>query len=209
LFTGIIEETGKLANFFDKGNKRYLIINCQLVINDLKIGDSISCNGICLTVIEFNPKQITVEVMPETLHKSTVKFWKAGTVINLERAMSANNRFAGHIVQGHVDTTARLISREIKDKTVYLWIELHKEFHDLVTWQGSITVNGVSLTIARIEENRFAVALISHTLNSTNLNEHQEYLNLEFDIIGKYILRYLQNRKKPEITEEWLREKGF
>ncbi|MCF7911725.1 MAG: riboflavin synthase [Candidatus Cloacimonetes bacterium] len=209
MFTGIIEEIGKLESYLDKGGKRYLNIGCSRIIESLKIGDSVCCNGACLTVTAFNNRQITVEVMGETLSKTTVSSWKPAEKINLEPALPASGRFDGHIVQGHVDCVSEFISQEQIAETTYLWYKLAAEHQDMVTWQGSIAVNGVSLTIAKLEKDRFAVALITHTLQETNLVEPGRYVNLEFDIIGKYIVRYFSNHQNPKMTMEWLREKGF
>jgi riboflavin synthase len=108
-----------------------------------------------------------------------------------------------------VDTVTEFLAQEQLGETVYLWFKLPQDKKNLVTWQGSIAVNGVSLTIAKLEDDRFGVALISHTLQETNLGLHKRFVNLEFDIIGKYIFRFLQNQNKPKLTEDWLREKGF
>lgn len=209
MFTGIIEEIGILQSSTRIGDKKLLKISCRKINSTLKTGDSVCCNGACLTLTSFDDNSITLEVMAETLEKTTVKFWQKGDKINLERALLANARLDGHFVQGHVDTVSRCLQREIQKDTLYLWFELPRQFQNMLTWQGSIAINGVSLTVARLEPARFAVALISHTLKETNLNSIKELVNLEFDIIGKYILRYLQNQTKPEITEDWLREKGF
>lgn len=209
MFTGIIEELGRLENFHDKAGKRYLHISCSKIIADLKIGNSVCCNGACLTVTGFTNQQITVEVMQETLIKTTIRLWKPAAKINLERALSIKGRLDGHIVQGHVDCITEFIRKEQNGETTYLWYKLPLNQQDMVTYQGSIAVNGVSLTIARLEKDRFAVALITHTLNETNLAELNRYVNLEFDILGKYIVRYFNNHQKSGVTMEWLREKGF
>jgi len=209
MFTGIIEEIGKLRDFRDQGGKRYLEIECHKINSTLRTGDSVCCSGACLTVTEFTASKITVEVMRETLLKTTIRFWKRGDKINLERALSFGGRLDGHLVQGHVDCVSEFLAKEQTGNTTYLWFKLAAEYKDLVTWQGSIAVNGVSLTVAKLEADRFAVALITHTLQETNLMDVRQYVNLEFDIIGKYIVRYFTNHEKPGMTMEWLREKGF
>jgi len=209
MFTGIIEEIGILYTALDKGSKRYLTINCRKVTDILKIGDSLACNGICLTVTDFNAQQVTVEVMQETLYKTTAKSWKTGDKINLERALMMNGRLDGHLVQGHIDTVSDFLYQETAGETVYLWFKLPEEFRKLVVAQGSIAVNGVSLTIAKLESEKFAVALISHTLAETNLAKPGKTVNLEFDVVGKYILRSLENSEKTGITMEWLHENNF
>lgn len=209
MFTGIIKEIGSLESIQPKGSKKWLKIRCHQITNTLRLGDSICCNGACLTVVDFAKSYILVEVMAETLLKTTIKWWKPGDNINLEPALSANGRFDGHFVQGHVDTILKFNSREQLGDTIYLWYDLPIEYQDMITWQGSIAINGVSLTVAKLEVKRFAVALITHTLANSNLIESLKYVNVEFDIIGKYIVRYLKRQGKPQITEEWLREKGF
>jgi len=209
MFTGIIEEIGTLSDYRDQGGKRYLDIESHQINVTLKKGDSVCCNGACLTVIEFSASKITVEVMRETLLKTSIRFWQRGDKINLERALLYGGRLDGHLVQGHVDCVSEFMAKEHTGDTTYLWFKLAAEYKDLLTWQGSIAVNGVSLTVAKLESERFAVALISHTLQETNLNELRQYVNLEFDIIGKYIVRYFANHEKSGLTMEWLREKGF
>jgi riboflavin synthase len=209
MFSGIIEEIGKLQSYLDHRGKRYLDINCSKINNQIKIGDSIACNGACLTVIDFNKDNIKLEAMHETIDKTTIRYWQINEEINLERALSANARLDGHFVQGHVDCISRIETQEYKGDTLYLWFELPKKFQNFVTWQGSIAINGVSLTIAKLENFRFAVALISHTANETNLLRIENYANIEFDIIGKYVIRYLNNQNNKKISQEWLREKGF
>jgi riboflavin synthase len=209
MFSGIIEEVGKLQSYLDLRGKRYLDINCSKINNQIKIGDSIACNGACLTVIDFNKDNIKLEAMHETIDKTTIRYWQINEEINLERALSANARLDGHFVQGHVDCISRIETQEYKGDTLYLWFELPKKFQNFVTWQGSIAINGVSLTIAKLENFRFAVALISHTANETNLLRIENYANIEFDIIGKYVIRYLNNQNNKKISQEWLREKGF
>jgi len=208
MFTGIIEEVGILERIEDRSGRKYLSISSRKVFQTLKIGDSIACNGICLTVIDVTISGFKVEVMSETIIKTTVRFWKIRDLINLERALSLNSRLDGHFVQGHIDTIAKRISKISKGKTLYLEYEIPAQFRDYLVPQGSIAVNGVSLTVAELKDNSFRTALIEFTKNKTNL-EKSLYVNLEFDIIGKYILRFLQNEKKQKITRKMLMENGF
>ncbi len=210
MFTGIIEETGAIARIENRGAKRFFTIDCKLVNRQLKIGDSVACNGACLTVIRFDDRSITLEAMQETLLKTTAIGWKQGAPINLERAMQAGGRFDGHIVQGHVDGVSRVLATRTEGDTLYLEVELPQDSQKLIVPQGSVALNGVSLTVARLSTHSLTVALIGHTLQSTNLRSLKtgDSINVEYDVLGKYIARYFE-RKSTGITEEWLLEKGF
>lgn len=214
MFTGIIEEIGLVKQIANQGSKKYFTITCSKVNSDVKIGDSIACNGICLTLTKFDTNSITIEAMDETIAKTTIKTWSIGSKINLERALKLSGRLDGHIVQGHIDTVLKVISTKQHGETRYLELELLPEFSALVVPQGSIALNGVSLTIARLEAKSFQVALISLTEELTNLSNQKanDSINVEFDIIGKYILRYNSNKptnNNSKISKEWLSEQGF
>ncbi len=214
MFTGIIEEIGRVSQIDNCGGKRNYTIECYQINDSLKIGDSVACNGICLTLVSFSDKSIIIEAMNETISKTTAKTWAIGSKINLERAMKLSSRLDGHIVQGHVDTTSRVLAVKDLNKTKYLEIDLPKQYADLVVAQGSIAINGVSLTLARLDNCSFQVALISLTEDLTNLSNLKvgESVNLEFDIIGKYVLRSKQiaeHSTKSKISQEWLNEQGF
>lgn len=214
MFTGIIEEVGTIQKINNQASKKYFTINCTKITDDLKIGDSIACNGICLTLTHFTKTSITVEAMNETISKTTVKDWLTNSNINLERALKFNSRLDGHIVQGHIDTTSKVLGVRKINATLYLEIDLPQEFSDLVVAQGSIAVNGVSLTLAKLADSSFQVALISLTEDLTNLSllKAGDNVNLEFDIIGKYILRKNSLKSNPlssKINQAWLNEQGF
>jgi len=214
MFTGIIEEVGVIKQISNQGGKRYLTIACSKINSDLKIGDSIACNGICLTLTQFTSSSITIEAMNETISKTSLKDWSINSPINLERALRFNGRLDGHIVQGHVDTLSHILSIKDVNKTKYIQIYLAQEFAELVVSQGSIAINGVSLTIAKLDTSSLQVALITLTENLTNLSllKPGDYVNIEFDIIGKYILRknsLSSSQSKPKLTQAWLNEQGF
>lgn len=214
MFTGIIEELGTIKQINSQAGKQYLTIECSKLNEGLKIGDSIACNGICLTLIQFTKQDITIEAMNETISKTTIKDWNLSSKINLERALRFNSRLDGHIVQGHIDTVSKIISVKEINKTRYIEIALPPEYSQLVVPQGSIAVNGVSLTIAKLEATSFQVALISLTENLTNLSlvKTGDLVNLEFDIIGKYILRSNSTnttQTESKLTQAWLYEQGF
>ncbi|MCB5250332.1 MAG: riboflavin synthase [Candidatus Cloacimonadales bacterium] len=208
MFTGIISDNAPLDKITIKGGKKEFLLKTKLMQDGLKIGDSIACNGICLTVIGFNDQSITVEAMNETLIKTTANLWRLRQNIHLERAMLASGRFDGHIVQGHIDCTSHLISKQTINDTLYLEFFLDSQHNKLVVPQGSIAINGVSLTVSKKKSNSFEVSLISHTLIMTHFSSLRigDSVNLEFDIIGKYIINMFS---KTKISEDWLKEKGF
>jgi riboflavin synthase len=208
MFTGIVEESGKIARIEKISGKTYFTIQCATVTDGLKIGDSVSCNGICLTVVDFSKDRIKAEAMPETLSVTTAKYWKVNDKINLERAMSSQSRFDGHIVQGHVDTIAKRLSKSESQNSLYLEYELPYEFAELIVNKGSVAINGVSLTVSETGNNSFKVALIGITKEHTNLVS-SKLVNLEFDILGKYVQRMMNARNKQKLTQEYLMKKGF
>lgn len=213
MFTGIIQEIGKIENIQVLNQKKYLTISCKSLQHDLEIGESIACNGICLTVISFNDKSITVEVMNQTLKSTTASYWKNNSSVHMEKAMSLSGRLNGHIVQGHIDVITALSRSFHENNTLYLEFYLPNGFQSLIVDHGSICIDGVSLTVARLTNDFFQVALIGHTISLTHFNHLKsgDKVNLEFDIIGKYIQKQLNanERKEKTITEEWLLNNGF
>lgn len=208
MFTGIIEALEPLISRRTQADSMLFTIKRPSGFTDIKVGSSIACNGICLTVLSFDTSAFTVQVMNETVKKSTAGMWKEGDQINLERALRLGDRLDGHWLQGHIDTTSKVLSiSKIKD-AVYLKLELPSDGKPLVVTQGSIAINGVSLTIAELSSSSLSVALIGHTLENTNLAKltNSDRINLEYDVLGKYIL---QMQGKQAITKEWLFEKGF
>ena len=208
MFTGIIEAISPIISLNDKGGKRYLKLQRPPSFENIKEGDSIACDGICLTVISLDKSSFEVELMAETLKKSTAASWKIGSKINLERALRVGDRLDGHWVQGHVDSVLTLKQIRTIDQTPYYYFNYPKEDAELLVPQGSICLNGVSLTLAELNPTSFAVALIGHTLQNSNLSllSVGAKVNVEYDILGKYILR--KQQLKP-ISEEWLHEQGF
>lgn len=207
MFTGIVEEVGSIVN---PGNK--LKIKCKKILSDIKLGDSIAVNGICLTVTEFNSDSITVDVMNETLNKTYLGSMKKNDLVNLERAMLANGRFGGHIVSGHIDGTG--IIKEIKKDGISIWYTIIAEDRILnyIVEKGSIAIDGISLTVAYIDENVFKVSVIPHTQKNTILLSKNigDKVNLENDIVGKYIEKlYKPKKEESKITEEFLIKNGF
>jgi len=210
MFTGIIEATATVLAISHSGKDQILRIARPRTFDDLTIGCSIACNGICLTVTAFDPQSFNIGVMNETIAKTNARTWHSGTVINLERALKLGNRLDGHWVQGHIDTTLTLIKSAVKADTRYLTFELLEEYRPLIVPQGSIAIDGVSLTIAGSAADSFSVAIIGHTLSHTTLSTLQNggKVNVEFDILGKYIHRYMTHRS-GKISMDWLNEQGF
>jgi len=190
MFTGIIESTAKILQITSLSGKKMLRIERPSTFIDLKIGSSIACNGICLTVLEFDNTSFSVEIMHETLEKSTAKNWQIGAKLNLERALKIGDRLDGHWLQGHIDRAIRVISRIKLEGTDYIRFQLVSEDRKLLVQQGSVAINGVSLTIAELRSNYFSVALIGHTLSNSNLAHIKagDTVNVEYDVLGKYLL---------------------
>jgi len=212
VFTGIIEEIGTVKKI-SRGQKSYIEIQADKILSDIHIGDSIAVNGVCLTVTDFSGKIFTADVMNETFNRSSLGSLKNGSHVNLERAMSANGRFGGHIVSGHIDGTGRIINIRKDGNAVWYKIEAPENIIKYAVEKGSIAIDGISLTVAGVEKNDFSVSIIPHTREQTILSEKKsgDYVNLENDIIGKYVERFL-NFGKPEksgITMKFLTENGF
>ncbi len=216
MFTGIIEEIGKIINISKGTNSAEITIVAEKVLKDVKLGDSIAVNGVCLTVTNFMQNKFTVDVMPETIRKSNLRSLKKGSSVNLERALALGERLGGHIVSGHIDGVGKVVS--IKDEDIATWINIEADDDILkyVVLKGSVTLDGISLTVASLNEKSFSVSLIPHTKGETTLPEKKlgEEINIECDLIGKYVERLVFYRKKDEkkesrITEDMLREAGF
>lgn len=186
MFTGIVEEMGKIVNLEKKGENLSLSISASF-IDELKIDQSIAHNGACLTVVDINPNFYTVTAIAETLKKTNFSELKTGDIINLERCVKVSDRLDGHIVQGHIDQVGELKSIENQEGSFLLIFTYNGE--NITVEKGSITVNGISLTVVDSKENEFSVAIIPYTWENTNLKflKVGDKINLEFDIIGKYI----------------------
>ncbi len=189
MFTGIIEEIGKIKALKPISGSIRITVDAKTVTKDMKIDDSVSLNGACQTVIHKSNTEFTVEAVEETLKKTTLGKFKTGKMINLERAMILGDRLGGHLVQGHVDCIGRVQTIQNEGTGKLLWIEFPHEFSKYVVPIGSICIDGVSLTVAKKENHRFMVSIIPHTWKMTTFNELRvgSEVNLEFDIIGKYI----------------------
>ena len=196
MFTGIVEEIGKIKSF----NGEKLVVECKKVLENTQLGDSIAIDGCCQTVVNLTSNTFSTDVSTETL--KIIKGFKAGELVNLERALTPQSRMGGHIVQGHVDGVARYLGE--------MRFEVPKELDKYIVYKGSITINGVSLTVAQNERNTFAVAIIPHTFENTNLKTLKtgDFVNIETDIVGRYVEKFLST-KDNNLTEDFLKENGF
>ncbi|MDO4300167.1 MAG: riboflavin synthase [Clostridia bacterium] len=206
MFTGIIEETGRVINA-----KNPLVIGVSKILEDIHIGDSIAVNGVCLTVTRYDNSSITLDVMNETYSKTNLGSLKTGSTVNIERAMAANGRFGGHIVSGHIDGTGTLT--EISSDGIAKWLTITAE-NDILNYivlKGSVALDGVSLTVAYIDSKCFKVSIIPHTQSETTLLSKPigSTINIENDIIGKYIEKFMHPNNESKITLDFLRENGF
>jgi riboflavin synthase len=219
MFTGLIEEIGTLRNLQRRGEAMVLTLSADKILEDVKMGDSISVNGVCLTVISFDRTTFAVDVMPETFRHTNLRELAPGEPVNLERAMIAGGRFGGHLVQGHVDGTGVIKSRVPEANAVVFTIQPHRpEVLRTVVPQGSVTLDGISLTVVDVDwdSETFAVSIIPHTLKETILqNKHAgDTINIENDILGKYVeqllgLRERSPNRRTGLSESTLRENGF
>lgn len=215
MFTGIIEEIGTIDNI-NKISERaiQLTIEASKVLEDIQIGDSIAVNGICLTVTTFTPDHFQVDVMPETMTATSLVNLKKGSHVNLERSMPANGRFGGHFVSGHVDCTGKITMKKYEENAIYYTIEMDKKYHKFLLYKGSVAVDGISLTVFSNSEDALTISLIPHTAEETILGEKVvgDLVNLEFDMLGKYVYQMLTHRETDEqskINESFLTANGF
>lgn len=189
MFTGIIEEVGTLTTIKREPHLVTFTIEAHKVLEGLALGNSISVNGVCLTVTKFDPQSFMVEIMPETLKKTALANYQTGDSLNLERALTLESRLGGHLVSGHVDTTATLTTITPLEKVHELNFRLTMSHQGLMIPKGSVALDGISLTLMDVTPTEFSVGIIPHTLKMTNLGETQvgEMVNIEFDMIGKFI----------------------
>lgn len=217
MFTGIIEEIGTIKSINSNGISSQLCISANKILEDTKIGDSIAVNGVCLTVTSIKSNLFTADVMAETLRRSNLGSLIPQSKVNLERAMPANGRFGGHIVSGHIDGTGTIAETKPEGNAVWIKINCSDNLLKYIIHKGSITIDGISLTVAKVTDSDFSVSIIPHTAANTTLLQKKsgDVVNLENDVVGKYIEKLLSFQKiheqKPQskITEEFLRQNGF
>lgn len=216
MFTGIIEELGTVKKAAVLGNTIKLTIKASKITEDIKLGDSISVNGVCLTVTEFHHDEFSVDVMPETFKSTSLSKLKERTLVNLERAMAANGRFGGHFVTGHVDGTGQILKKRPSENAIYADISVPRSFSHLLLMKGSIAIDGTSLTIFGITDQSVTVSIIPHTAKESVLGFKQagDMVNLEFDMLAKYLYSFTNREqsngsKNNGISEGFLRANGF
>lgn len=209
MFTGIIEERGKITTLQKFSDGARIKISARIVTDGTQEGDSVSVNGVCLTALEIKQESFVADISGETLRRSTLGSLKAGTIVNLERAVTPSTRLGGHIVQGHVDATGIFRGAKQAGDFWTVWIEFPPEIAKYLVYKGSITVEGVSLTIAELADNYFEIAVIPKTWELTNFSQLKsgDKVNLEADIIAKYVERILLYSKAEEKTQGLTMEK--
>ena len=215
MFTGIVEETGSIKNIKRGAASAELSIEASKVLEDVALGDSIAVNGVCLTVTDFSGSMFTADVMHETLDRSSLGALRPGSPVNLERAMKADGRFGGHIVSGHIDGTGHISNISRDDNAIWYTIDTSGDILRYIVEKGSIAIDGISLTVASVDESSFKVSIIPHTAANTILavKKAGDVVNLENDIIGKYVeklMRTAENETEEScITEAFRIENGF
>lgn len=198
MFTGIIEDVGTISKLQPQGDDIRLTVNVdKLDMSDVALGDSIATNGVCLTVVDYSDKHYSVDVSPETIKRSGFANYKVGSKVNLEKAMQANARFGGHIVSGHVDGVGKIVAINPIDRWLEIWIQAPDELAKYISEKGSITVDGVSLTVNDVDGAKFMLTLIPHTLQETIIGTYQigSKINLEVDLIARYLERLMMGDK--------------
>ena len=214
MFTGIVEEVGRVSSVVSGSRSGSIWLQAEKVLSGTKLGDSIAVNGVCLTVTKLSADGFCADVMPETLRRSNLGRLRKGDNVNLERAMPADGRFGGHIVSGHIDSTGTITQMKREENAVWVTIGAEQEILSLIVEKGSIAIDGVSLTVARVSDAGFAVSVIPHTGEETTLLGKctGDTVNLENDVIGKYVEKLMgsgDDGHKDVFSVEYLRERGF
>lgn len=215
MFTGIVEEIGIIKNIKISGNSATICINAKKVLEDTKVGDSICTNGVCLTVTRMGVDYFYADVMAETMRKTNLGTLNSGDKVNLERALSLVSRLGGHIVSGHIDNTAYISNMFKEDNAIWVEITANDNILKYIVEEGSVAIDGISLTVAKITDKSFSVSIIPHTGEETTLltKSKGDIVNIECDVIGKYVNKLLHfestKSKKSNITEDFLRLNGF
>ena len=215
MFTGLIEEVGKITKLLSIPGGKRVTIQASKILDDLKIDHSVAVSGICLTAIEIEKKSFTAEAVGETLEKSILQKMKINTPVNLERAMKLNDRLGGHFVQGHVSGIGNVSRIEKRGANWLLEIILPSKLMRYIIPEGSIAIDGISLTIADIINDRIRLSIISHTYKNTIVSYYRigQYVNIEVDFFAKYIEKYLADIKitsnNNSLSKEWLKKNGY
>lgn len=214
MFTGIVEEVGSVRNYKNTSSFTEIEIVCNKVLENTLVGDSIATNGVCLTVKEIKKDSFVADVMGETIERSNLKYLSNNSKVNLERALCIGDRIGGHIVSGHVDGLGKIINIEEKQDGTWFTINAPNEILKYVIFKGSITIEGISLTVAYVDDKKIKVSVIPHTLENTILKykKNNDFVNLECDMIGKYIEKlcnHKEEKNESNITMDFLIKNGF
>ncbi|ELO5515959.1 riboflavin synthase [Vibrio vulnificus] len=217
MFTGIIEAVGTLAAITPRGEDITVTVNTgKLDMSDVKLGDSIATNGVCLTVIDFSDHHYSADLSLESLKKTGFANYQVGDKVNLEKAMLPTTRFGGHIVSGHVDGVGEIVERNQVGRAIEFWVVMPESLSKYVAEKGSITVDGISLTVNDLRKNTFKLTIVPHTGDETTINDFQvgRKVNLEVDVLARYMERLLlgqqaQSNNESRITIEFLQQNGF
>src|SRR6201998_2742587 len=213
MFTGIVEEVGRVTRIEQRGENRRITITAQNSPNELRSGDSIAVSGVCLTALDIKPGSFCADLAPETWVRTAFSRIHEDALVNLELPMKADGRFGGHVVQGHVDGVGKLIAfdRIADSENWWLHIELPDDVEKYTVFKGSLSIEGVSLTVAKLEKNRCTIAIIQHTVEMTNLHSLKagDPVNLEADLIAKYVEKMMKGDSHSSLTIEDLVEQGF
>jgi riboflavin synthase len=213
MFTGLIEEVGKVVEVRQAEGKRRITVAADLVTRELKTGNSVAVSGVCLTALDITPKSFSADLARETWERTALSRITQGAQVNLELPLRADGRMGGHMVQGHVDGTGKFLGLDPIPGAEDFWmsIEIPPELEKYVVFKGSIAVEGISLTVARLEGMKLTIAIIPHTVKMTNLASLKagDPVNLETDIVAKYLEKWIQRDERPGISKESLVMKGF
>ncbi len=200
MFTGLVEEKGKLKEKIPTGDGFQFVIEANLIMKDLQIGSSVAVNGCCLTVIKIYGKTFAVDTIEETLNKTNLGVLKQGMNVNLERPLAAEARLGGHFVLGHIDTTGKVEGIKELSNSHWMTISFPEKFKQYLIYVGSVAIDGVSMTVAELEDNTFSVGIIPHTWKETIFADKKigDTVNLEFDVLGKYVERIMESKNPDE-----------
>ena len=211
MFTGIVEELGKIKKITRGSTKQSIAISCSKILEDIHMGDSIAVNGVCLTVVDYGKDFFVADVMNETFSRSGLGSLTIGSPVDLERAMPANGRFGGHIVSGHIDGTGIIKSVRQDGNAVWFEISAAANILDGIVEKGSVAIDGISLTVALVSSDSFKVSIIPHTLQETVLGHRKkgDIVNLENDVVGKYVKKFMEGQASTGLTREFLLANGF
>lgn len=215
MFTGLVEEIGVVESVIKSAKSARIKIKAKKVLKGVSLGDSISTNGVCLTVTEFDSNSFAVDVMAETMRKSNLKKLMQGDKVNLERALRVGDRLGGHLVSGHIDGVGSIESFEEEDNAVWISISAPQEILKYIVYKGSIAIDGVSLTVAYVDDSMFKVSIIPHTREVTTLLKKNigDEVNIECDMIGKYVEKFLSLKDSPSVKKDidinFLVDNGF